>query len=1018
MGEHWFWKLRQIAGKMRPTRRLRFESLEDRRVLAPVADIIDISPDPRSTPVGDVTISFTEPVTGLDAGDFTLTLNGNPDPGIAGLPVNGSGATYTINLSSLTTSSGHYELRLNALNSGIVNANQELLEDDASDTWDTDTTAPTADIVDVTPDPRGTAVGDVAITFTQPVTGVDTADFHLTRNGVNVSLAALTVTGAADSYSLNLTTVTALPGTYVFTLIASGSGITGANNKVILENASDTWVNSALTADIVDVTPDPRNTAVGDVAINFSESVTGVNTADFTLTRNGTAVSLAALTVNGSGANYTLNLSTVTATVGTYVFTLVATGSGITDADNNALSANASDTFVVEVTPPTADIVDVTPDPRQTPVGVVTILFSESVTGVDIADLTLVRNGVAVSLAGLTVGGSGATYTLNLTTVTAPFGSYVLTLVAPNSGIKDLAGNALTANASDSWSIDDTQEDNDTLRTAKFLGKPNGPLTISGLGLVDSNDWYSFSLASKGGPNDKVAISFQHSQGDLDLQLYNVSGTKIKSSTGVTDGEQISLNGLAAGTYYIRVFGKNNASNPNYSLTIIVPVKLTDDLFEENDTRTAARALGTLTALKTVPNLVMADAHDWYRFITTSTGTGADFVQIDFLNSQGNLDLELYNASGTRLASSTGTTDNQNISLSGRAAGTYFVHVFGVGGVQNPNYTLTIDPPAAIVPPTDTTFSVQFNFQGLTVSQVAVFQQAAQKWQSIITGDLPNAIYFQTGFTSSVVVDDLFIDAIAKPIDGVGNVLGGSIPDAFRPTSTLASSGLPYHGIMEFDTADLATLEATGTLLSVVEHEMAHVLGFGAIWASKSLILGAGTANARFVGPQAIAAYNAIFNTTATSVPVDNTGIEGTADAHWRESVLGNELMTGFLGPGTTNPLSIITIASMADLGYTVNLAAADPYTASSAFSLLAVLSGPDTTSGSASLIAAPLAPIRQPLVAMRRSNVDLAAALSARQLNTTTSPLTQNTSTLAVDHLLADWLSLSNELTRPLAIG
>jgi hypothetical protein len=193
MGEYWFWKLRQIAHKMRPIRRLRFESLEDRRVLAPVADIIDISPDPRSTPVGNVAINFSEEVSGVDSADFSLTRNGQ-FVDISALPVSGSSASYSINLSSVTDFSGIYVFKLVAANSGITNSNNELLTDDASDTWQTDTTAPTADIVDVTPDPRGTAVGDVAITFTQPVTGVDTADFHLTRNGVNVALAGLTVT--------------------------------------------------------------------------------------------------------------------------------------------------------------------------------------------------------------------------------------------------------------------------------------------------------------------------------------------------------------------------------------------------------------------------------------------------------------------------------------------------------------------------------------------------------------------------------------------------------------------------------------------------------------------------------------------------------------------------------------------------------------------------------------------------------------------------------------------------------
>ena len=55
-------------------------------------------------------------------------------------------------------------------------------------------------------------------------------------------------------------------------------------------------------------------------------------------------------------------------------------------------------------------------------------------------------------------------------------------------------------------------------------------------------------------------------------------------------------------------------------------------------------------------------------------------------------------------------------------------------------------------------------------------------------------------------------------------------------------------------------------------------------------------------------------------------GGEGTRDGHWRESVFRTELMTGWIGSGT-NPMSTMTIASLRDLGYAVNMAAADAYT-------------------------------------------------------------------------------------------
>ena len=45
--------------------------------------------------------------------------------------------------------------------------------------------------------------------------------------------------------------------------------------------------------------------------------------------------------------------------------------------------------------------------------------------------------------------------------------------------------------------------------------------------------------------------------------------------------------------------------------------------------------------------------------------------------------------------------------------------------------------------------------------------------------------------------------------------------------------------IMQFDTADLATMEANGSLVDVITHEMGHVLGFGTIWTDLNLLTGA-----------------------------------------------------------------------------------------------------------------------------------------------------------------------------------
>lgn len=210
-------------------------------------------------------------------------------------------------------------------------------------------------------------------------------------------------------------------------------------------------------------------------------------------------------------------------------------------------------------------------------------------------------------------------------------------------------------------------------------------------------------------------------------------------------------------------------------------------------------------------------------------------------------------------------------------------------------------------------FQITFNTSGLTTAQRNIFLRAADRWEAVITGDLPNATY------AGRVVDDLLIDARVSSIDGVGGILGQAGPDAYR-----SGSYLPIHATMEFDSADIADMQAKGTLEGVIEHEIAHALGIGTIWERRGLLRGAGTSNPIFLGQRATAEYNRIFGTNAAGVPVEAGGGEGTRDAHWRETVLETELLTGYVDPHMA--LSRITVASLADLGYLVNMNAADSF--------------------------------------------------------------------------------------------
>jgi adhesin/invasin len=238
-------------------------------------------------------------------------------------------------------------------------------------------------------------------------------------------------------------------------------------------------------------------------------------------------------------------------------------------------------------------------------------------------------------------------------------------------------------------------------------------------------------------------------------------------------------------------------------------------------------------------------------------------------------------------------------------------------------------------------FNIDLEFiSPVSSAQSAAFTAAAQRWETVITGDIPGfnitvADSITAGYCGinhpAVVrnIDDLLIYVDLTPLDGVGNLLGQAGPCIYN-----TSNNKPIIGTMQFDAADLDAMLANGTLQAVITHEMGHVLGIGSMWDTGFLLTGAGGTDPFFSGVNAIDYFKRAGGTVAlgNGVPVENclVGVpsscgQGTRDSHWRESIFKTELMTGYIS-GPTNPLSAVTIAALADQGYDVNFAAADAY--------------------------------------------------------------------------------------------
>lgn len=207
----------------------------------------------------------------------------------------------------------------------------------------------------------------------------------------------------------------------------------------------------------------------------------------------------------------------------------------------------------------------------------------------------------------------------------------------------------------------------------------------------------------------------------------------------------------------------------------------------------------------------------------------------------------------------------------------------------------------------------------VTDRQREVFDQAAARWERIIIGDVPSltptTVPIPSAFSGfppvaavGETIDDIVIEVALANIDGPGRILGQAGPRFARTQDYLTLTG-----IMFFDVADLGLLETLNLFEEVIVHEMGHVLGIGTLWSyNRSLIAGT-FAEPYFTGDMANTQWQAEGGTGF--LPIENMGGRGTRFSHWRESVLNNELMTGFLNLGV-NPLSRITAGSLRDLGY------------------------------------------------------------------------------------------------------
>ncbi|WP_421930567.1 Ig-like domain-containing protein [Marivirga tractuosa] len=377
------------------------------------APTVDIQGEPtivNSTAAYNVTIEFSEDVTGFVVGDITV---GN---GSASNFVAVDGNTYTVDITPSGAGNITVDVAANVAQDGAGNNNTAATQ--ATTTFDA--TAPTVDIQGEPAIVNSTTAYNVTIEFSEDVTGFVIGDITV-GNGSTSNFVFVD----ANTYTVDITPSGA--GDITVDVAANVAQDAAGNNNTAATQAVTTFDASAPTVDIQGEPTIVNSTAAYNVTIEFSEDVTGFVVGDITV-GNGSASNFLSLDAN----TYTVDITPSGA--GDITIDVAANVAQDGAGNNNTAATQATTTF--DNTAPTVDIQGEPTIVNSTAAYNVTIEFSEDVTGFVVGDIT-VGNGSASNFVAV----DGNTYTVDIT----PSGAGDITVDVTANVAQDAAGNNNTA---------------------------------------------------------------------------------------------------------------------------------------------------------------------------------------------------------------------------------------------------------------------------------------------------------------------------------------------------------------------------------------------------------------------------------------------------------------------------------------------------------------------------------------------------------------------------------------------
>ncbi|WP_371920948.1 Ig-like domain-containing protein [Pseudomonas sp. GW531-T4] len=616
-----------------------------------------------------VTITFSEAVTGFTNADLTIA-NGT----LTAVSSSDGGITWTATFTPSASISDTTNL-ITLDNTGIAdqagNAGSGTTD---SNNYAIDTVRPTATIVVADSALSAGETSLVTITFSEAVSGFTNADLSIangTLTAVSSSDGGITWTATftptvgindvSNLITLNNTGVTDLAGN-------TGSGTTNSNNysiDTVLPTATIVVADNAL-----------RIGETSLVTITFSEAVSGFDNSDLTVA-NGT---LSTVSSSDGGITWTATF-TPTSSITDTSNVITLDNSGVTNASGNAGSGTTdSNNYAIDTVRPTATIVVADTALRIGETSLVTITFSEAVSGFTNADLTI-ANG---TLTAVSSSDGGVTWTATFTP-SASIGDSSNLITLNNTGIADLAGNA------GSGTTDSNNYAIDTVRPTATIVVADSALSAGETSLVT----ITFSEAVSGFTNADLSIangtltSVSSSDGGITwtatftptVGINDASNLITLNNTGVTD--------LAGNS------GSGTTNSNNYSIDTVLPTATI--VVADNALKIGETSLVTITFSEAVSGFSNADltiANGTLSAVSSSDGGitwTATFTPTSSITDTSNV-ITLDNSGVTNASGNagSGTTDSNNYAIDTvRPTATIVVADSALGVGQTSTVTIT-----------------------------------------------------------------------------------------------------------------------------------------------------------------------------------------------------------------------------------------------------------------------------------------------------------------------------------------